>query len=112
MRQIDRDILRKTIEQSGIDVKKVSKAIAAIEVNLTKQAAKSKDKTVVLDEDSLAELEETVRIGADLSTAKAGEVLKNVTNLLKGKNEQFVKLLDQGIVEIKGGKLKFKLVKE
>jgi len=112
MRQIDRDTLRKTIGQSGLDVNKISKTITAIEVNLAKQAAKSKDRSVVLDEDSLAELGETVRIGAGLSMEKTGEVLENVTNLIKEKDEKVVQLLDHGIFEIKGGTLKFKLGKK
>lgn len=87
----------------------VNEIIGTLEISLARQFANAKQDYIILDETNLSELEESLRIGASITPSETKGILSAVKNAIKQQREKKVKFLDEGIFEVDGETLKFKL---
>lgn len=87
----------------------VNEIIGTLEISLARQFANAKRDYIILDKANLSELEESLRIGANITPIEAKKILDKVENIIKQQEEKKVKFLDEGIFEVDGETLKFKL---
>jgi len=109
MKELGRDAIIDVVKRSGINDKKIDKIIGTLRISLARQAAKRAEKSIILDESTVSELEESLRIGADITPLEAKKILITVEDTIKIQDEAKVKFLDKGTFEVDKGALKFKL---
>ena len=109
MEELSHDAVIDIVRKSGIAEEKIEKVIGTLRISLARQAARTTEKSIVLDKSTLSDLEESLRIGADLTPNEANKILINVETTIKIQNESEVKFLGKGAFEVKGDSLKFKL---
>lgn len=109
MKELNRDAIISIVKESGVTGKKIGKIIGTLEISLARQAVKAVERIIILDKSTISELEESLRIGADITPSEAKEILVNIESTIKIQDEAKIKFLDEGIFEIDKDILKFKL---
>jgi len=109
MKELSRDIISTIVKKSGVIDEKINKIIGTLGISLARQASKAADRSIILDNSTLSEIAESLRIGADITPSEAKAIIINVESTVKIQDEAKIKLLDEGIFEIDKDTLKFKL---
>ena len=109
MKELSRDAVIDILRKSGITEEKIDKVIGTLGISLARQAAKAAEKSIIFDKSTLSDLEESLRIGANLTPNEAKKILINVESTVKVQDEPEVKFLGKGAFEVKGDSLRFKL---
>lgn len=108
MKKLDDKVITDIVSKAGIANNKIDKVIGTIRVSLARQAAKKPDRRINLDVKTRLELEESLRIGADLSQVEANAILKNIERIVKEQNDPEVKFLEEGTFEVDKDEIDFK----
>jgi len=110
MKELSRDVISTIVKKSGVIDEKINKIIGTLGISLARQASKAAERSIILDNSTLSELEESLRIGADITPSEAKAILINVESTIKKiQDEAKIKFLDEGIFKIDKDTLKFKL---
>src|SRR3989339_537625 len=109
MKELSRDIISTIVKKSGVIDEKINKIIGTLGISLPRKASKAADRSIILDNSTLSEIAESLRIGADITPSEAKAIIINVESTVKIQDEAKIKLLDEGIFEIDKDTLKFKL---
>ena len=109
MKELSRDIISTIVKKSGVIDEKINKIIGTLGISLARQASKAADRSIILDNSTLSEIAESLRIGADITPSEAKAIIINVESTVKIQDEAKIKLLDEGIFEVDKDTLKFKL---
>lgn len=109
MKELSRDIISTIVKKSGVIDEKINKIIGTLGISLARQASKAAARSIILDNSTLSEIAESLRIGADITPSEAKAIIINVESTVKMQDEAKIKLLDEGIFEIDKDTLKFKL---
>lgn len=112
MKYITRDDLTNVVRNVGLAAERAGRIIGALEVSLARQAVRTEEGSFLLDQTTLSELEESLRIGAGISASEAKLVLAEVESALKSAEGATVKFLEEGTFEVAGGAVKFRLVED
>jgi hypothetical protein len=111
MKELGRDVVIKIVQSSGIPDKKIDKVVGTIIISFARKAADDPERGIILDGSTLSELEDSLRIGADITPSEARKILIGMENTIKTQNDSVIKFLDEGIFEVGKGDLKFRLGK-
>ena len=109
MKELCRDIISTIVKKAGVIDEKINKIIGPLGISLARQASKAADRSIILDNSTLSEIAESLRIGADITPSEAKAIIINVESTVKIQDEAKIKLLDEGIFEVDKDTLKFKL---
>jgi len=109
MKELSRDIISTIVKKAGVIDEKINKIIGTLGISLARQASKAADRSIILDNSTLSEIAESLRIGADITPSEAKAIIINVESTVKIQDEAKIKLLDEGIFEVDKDTLKFKL---
>ena len=109
MKELNRDAIINIVKKSGIADKNIDKIIGTLRISLARQASKRAERSIILDESTVSELEESLRIGAGITPLEAKKILIKVEDTIKIQDEEKVKFLDEGTFEVNKGSIKFKL---
>jgi hypothetical protein len=108
MKKMDNKLVTNIVANSGIADDKINKVIGTIRISLARQAAKEPDRRINLDMKTRSELEESLRIGADLSSDEAKTILNNLEKIVKEQNDPLVKFLEEGTFKVDKDEIEFK----
>jgi hypothetical protein len=109
VKELNRTILNEIAKKSGAKVETIDRIIGTLEITLARQASKEKDKCVVLDGGKIQELEETLKIGADITPGQAKAILAEVEKTVEQGRQGPIKFLDEGTFEFERGTITFRL---
>jgi len=101
LKELNHSVLDELIKKHEIPVEQTNKVIGTLEISIAKQLAKDDDMHVVLDEKSVAELEESLRIGADISPEKAEDIVGDVVRWINRRRRKAVEFHERGTLEVK-----------
>lgn len=101
LKELNRSVFTDLIEKLEIPAEQTKKIIGTLEISIAKQISKDDDMHVVLDEKSVSELEESLRIGADISSEKAEEIVGDVVSWINRRRKKAVEFYERGILEVK-----------
>jgi hypothetical protein len=101
LKELNQSVFTDLIEKLEIPAEQTKKIIGTLEISIAKQISKDDDMHVVLDEKSVSELEESLRIGADISPEKAEEIVGDVVRWINRRRKKAVEFYERGILEVK-----------
>jgi hypothetical protein len=101
LKELNQGVFADLIEKLEIPAEQTKKIIGTLEISIAKQISKDDDMHVVLDEKSVSELEESLRIGADISSEKAEEIVGDVVRWINRRRKKAVEFYERGILEVK-----------
>jgi len=101
LKELNQRVFTDLIKKLEIPAEQTKKIIGTLEISIAKQIAKDDDMHVVLDEKSVSELKESLRIGADISSEKAEEIVGDVVRWINRRRKKAVEFYERGILEVK-----------
>jgi len=108
VKELDYKTIRGALLTAGISGGKIDKVIAAIKISLVRQAVKTRDKRLVIDNKIQNELEESLRFGAEISSAEAKTVIANFKKTIKEQKDPQVRFFKEGMFEVSEDIIGFK----
>ena len=108
MKKLEKSLFDEVIAQAGLSKNKAEEIIGTIRISLVRQAAKDPGKKIKLDSKSLKELEESIRIGAKITSDEANKVLGIMKNKVKEMNDPQVQLFEDGTFDVSEEDINFK----
>ena len=109
MKELSRDAVIDILRKSEIPEEKIDNVLGTLRISLARQAAKTAEKSILFDRRTLSDLEESLRIGGNLTQNEAKKILINLESAIKVQEEPEVRLLGKGAFVVKGDSLRFKL---
>jgi hypothetical protein len=100
MKKLERNILDEAILQAGLSEEQAGEVVRGLRVGLARQASKDPGGKIRLDDNTLKELEETIRIGANIPPDKASKAVENIKKKIKELNDPVVEFLDDGTFDV------------
>jgi len=101
LKELDQSVLNDLIKKHEMPIEQTNKILGTLEISIAKQISKDDDMHVVLDERNVSELEESLRIGADISSEKAEEIVGDVVRWINRRRRKAVEFYERGTLEIK-----------
>ena len=101
LKDLNHEVLNELIKKHEIPVEQISKVIGTLDISIAKQLSEDDDMHVVLDEKNVSELEESLRIGADISLEKAGEIVADIVGWINRRRRKTVEFYERGKLEVK-----------
>ena len=108
MKKLVRQDIIDILMNSGINANKSNKIAGVLEISLARQATKKPGRSLIWEKSTLSELEESLRIGANLTPSEATKIIGEIVSTIKIQNDPEVKFLDAGTFEVAPNALKFK----
>jgi len=109
MKKIEKGLLNEVITQAGLSKDKAQEIIGTIRISLVRQAAKEPGKKIKLDDEIVKDLEESIRIGANITADEASKVLGVFKSKVKELNDPQVQLLEDGTFNVTEEGIDFKV---
>ena len=110
MKNLSRRDLTEMLEKFENSSEKINEIIGTLEISLARQASKERDHIFYLDnKKNISELEDSLKIGADISNMKAKEIMKEFRKSINLREDENINFLGIGTFDITSGILKFKL---
>ena len=101
LKALDHKVLYDLIEKHEIPAEQINRVIGTLDISIAKQLSEDDDMHVVLEEKNVAELEESLRIGADISLEKAEEIVRDIARWINRRRSKTVEFYDRGKLEVK-----------
>lgn len=112
MKNVSHDDLKEIVINSGISSDNIKNTSDTLEISLARLTAKSDEGYIVLDKNNRLELEESLRIGANISHKDAENVLVKLTNKILELNDAEVNFLSNFKLDVNKGNIKFEIKDE
>jgi hypothetical protein len=109
MKKMSTDVLRNITENAGVNITSTSNVIGTLEVSLNRQAARTPQRRIVLDQTNIPQIREALSIGSGITRAQANDVLQQMRQTLSEQHDPEIKLFDDSTFLLEGGELVFKL---
>jgi hypothetical protein len=109
MKKLEKSLLDEVITQAGLSKDKAQEIIGTIRISLVRQAAKDPGKKITLDSKSLKELEESIRIGAKITSDEANKVLGIMKVKVRELNDPQIQLFEDGTFDVNEEDVDFKV---
>lgn len=106
LEQLKADLIKKITSEAKTEEEAI-KMINTLEVTLARLAARRENKEITIDEEAMPEIEESVRIGANINAGMARKLLSSTLATLKAQDEKKLKIFDEGTFEIDDEKIVF-----
>jgi len=101
LKELNHKVLHDLIEKHEIPEEQINRVIGTLDITIAKQLSEDDDMHVVLEDKNVAELEESLRIGADIALEKAGEIVREVARWINRRRSKKVEFHDRGKLEVK-----------
>ena len=100
MKKIEISLLDEVIAQAGLGKDKAQEIIGTIRVSLLRQAARDRGKQIKLDSKALKELEESIRIGANITADESNKLVGIMKSKVEELNDPQVQFLEDGTFNV------------
>lgn len=112
MKKINDQAIFDTVSEAGIGGDKIKRVIGTIRISLARQAAKETDKKMLFNANGRMALEESLRIGAELTRSEATNVVDIFRRKVKEQNDSEVQFLEEGTFEVDDQEIRYKPTSE
>lgn len=100
MKELEVGLLEEAISRTGLSNEKSQKVIRNLRIGIEKQASKDPSGEIKMDEEAFKDLEEYIRIGANVTLDEAHKAIKAVESILLEMNDPDVKFLEDGTFKV------------